>query len=35
VCFDAVSPARLPEILRDTPPAARPWRYVDGAWTRG
>jgi NADP-dependent aldehyde dehydrogenase len=35
VCFDAVSPARLPEILRDPPPVGRPWRYVDGAWTRG
>ena len=35
LCFDAVSPARLPECLRDEPPPGRPWRYVDHAWTRG
>lgn len=34
LCFDGVSPARLPECLRDEPPPGRPWRYVDRAWTR-
>jgi len=34
LCFDAVSPSRLPECLRDAPPRGRPWRYVDHAWTR-
>lgn len=35
VCFDGVSAARLPEVLRDPPPPGRPWRFVDGGWTRG
>jgi len=35
LCFDAVSPARLPECLRDEPPPGRPWRFIDHAWTRG
>lgn len=35
LCFDAVSPARLPECLRDEPPPGRPWRYIDHVWTRG
>jgi len=35
LCFDAVSPARLPKCLRDEPPPGRPWRYVDRAWIRG
>ena len=35
LCFDAVSPARLPECLRDEPPPGRPWRYIAHAWTRG
>ncbi len=34
LCYDGFSPARLPEPLRDEPPAARPWRFVDGGWTR-
>ena len=34
ICFDGWSPERLPECLRDPPPAGRPWRYVDGGWTR-
>jgi NADP-dependent aldehyde dehydrogenase len=35
ICFDGWSRERLPECLRDEPPAGRPWRYVDAAWTRG
>jgi alpha-ketoglutaric semialdehyde dehydrogenase len=35
VCFDGWSQQNLPEMLRDAPPACRPWRYVDGGWTRG
>ncbi|MFM9195842.1 MAG: aldehyde dehydrogenase (NADP(+)), partial [Planctomycetia bacterium] len=35
ICFDGWSQPRLPECLRDEPPAGRPWRYVDAAWTRG
>jgi len=35
VCFDGVAQTRLPEVLRDPPPPGRPWRFVDGGWTRG
>jgi len=35
VCYDGWTEARLPEIVRDAPPEGRPWRYVDGGWTRG
>ena len=35
VCFDGWSQHNLPEMLRDAPPAYRPWRYVDGGWTCG
>jgi NADP-dependent aldehyde dehydrogenase len=35
ICFDGWSSARLPEVLRDEPPPGMPWRYIDGAWTRG
>ena len=35
VCYDGWTESRLPEIVRDAPPAGRPWRYVDHAWTRG
>jgi len=35
VCFDGWTESRLPEIVRDSPPEGRPWRYVDHAWTRG
>jgi NADP-dependent aldehyde dehydrogenase len=35
ICFDGWSPSRLPECVRDAPPAGNPWRYVDQAWTRG
>lgn len=35
ICFDGWSHTRLPECLRDPPPAGRPWRFVDAAWTRG
>jgi NADP-dependent aldehyde dehydrogenase len=35
LCFDAVSAARLPDCLRDTPPPGRPWRFIDSAWVRG
>jgi alpha-ketoglutaric semialdehyde dehydrogenase len=35
MCFDGWTESRLPEIVRDSPPAGRPWRYIDRAWTRG
>jgi NADP-dependent aldehyde dehydrogenase len=35
VCFDGVAQSRLPEVLRDPPPPGRPWRFIDGGWTRG
>jgi NADP-dependent aldehyde dehydrogenase len=34
ICFDGWTEMRLPEIVRDAPPAGRPWRYVDRAWTQ-
>ncbi len=34
ICFDGWSQERLPECLRDAPPAGSPWRFIDGAWTR-
>lgn len=34
VCFDGCSAPRLPECLRDPPPAGLPWRFIDGGWTR-
>ena len=34
ICFDGWSQQRLPECLRDAPPAGRPWRFVDGGWKR-
>ena len=34
ICFDGWSQQRLPECLRDAPPAGRPWRFVDGGWER-
>ena len=34
ICFDGWSDARLPEIVRDAPPAGRPWRYIDREWVR-
>ena len=35
VCFDGWTEARLPAIVRDSPPAGNPWRYIDRAWVRG
>ncbi|MFN9368904.1 MAG: aldehyde dehydrogenase family protein [Planctomycetia bacterium] len=35
VCFDGFGQGRLPDILRDSTPQERPWRFVDGGWTRG
>ncbi len=35
ICFDGWTDRRLPEIVRDAPPAGNPWRYVDRAWVRG
>lgn len=35
ICFDGWTESRLPEIVRDAPPAGRPWRYIDRAWTQG
>lgn len=34
VCFDGFGQERLPDLLRDLPPSGRPWRFVDGGWTR-
>ena len=34
VCADDWSQRRLPEFLRDAVPPGRPWRFIDGAWTR-
>ncbi|HYP16007.1 MAG TPA: aldehyde dehydrogenase family protein [Opitutus sp.] len=33
-CWDNVRPARLPVLLRNAVPPGRPWRLVDGEWTR-
>jgi 2,5-dioxopentanoate dehydrogenase len=35
ICYDGWTESRLPEIVRDAAPAGNPWRYIDGAWTRG
>ena len=35
VCYDGWTENRLPEIVRDAPPAGSPWRFIDGVWTRG
>ncbi len=35
VCLDGWSQEHLPEMLRDAVPEGRPWRFIDGAWTRG
>lgn len=35
VCYDGWTESRLPEIVRDAPPAGRPWRFIDQEWTRG
>jgi NADP-dependent aldehyde dehydrogenase len=35
VCYDGWTENRLPEIVRDAPPAGRPWRFIDQEWTRG
>lgn len=32
--YDHVRPERLPEELRDHNAASRPWRSIDGTWTR-
>jgi alpha-ketoglutaric semialdehyde dehydrogenase len=34
ICFDGWSQDHLPAILRDAPPAGRPWRFIDGSWTQ-
>ena len=34
ICFDGWSPARLPECVQDPAPPGRPWRFIDGGWTR-
>lgn len=33
-CFDSVRPERLPPELRNQNLPNRPWRFVNGAWTR-
>jgi alpha-ketoglutaric semialdehyde dehydrogenase len=35
ICFDGWSQERLPECLQDAPPSGRPWRFIDGGWSRG
>jgi len=35
ICFDGLSPRRLPECVRDEPPPGRPWRFIAGEWVRG
>ncbi len=35
LCFDGVAATRLPECVRDDPPAGRPWRFIDHGWTQG
>jgi NADP-dependent aldehyde dehydrogenase len=34
-CFDGVRPHRLPPLLADAAPSGKPWRLIDGEWTRG
>ena len=34
ICFDGWSQGHLPAILKDAPPAGRPWRFVDGRWSQ-
>lgn len=34
VCYDGWSEGRLPAVLRNAPPAGRPWRFIDGGWTQ-
>jgi alpha-ketoglutaric semialdehyde dehydrogenase len=34
ICFDGWSEEHLPAILKDAPPAGRPWRFVDGRWSQ-
>lgn len=34
ICFDGWKESRLPEIVRDAPPAGRPWRFIDREWKR-
>jgi alpha-ketoglutaric semialdehyde dehydrogenase len=34
ICFDGWSQSRLPECVRDAAPTGRPWRFIDGGWTR-
>jgi 2,5-dioxopentanoate dehydrogenase len=33
-CYDNVRPSRLPNQLRNQSPESRPWRLIDGNWTR-
>ncbi|QDV71527.1 NADP-dependent fatty aldehyde dehydrogenase [Rosistilla carotiformis] len=33
-CFDAVRPARLPELLQDKNPTGSTWRFIDGQWSQ-
>lgn len=33
--YDNVRGHRLPELLRDTNPTGKTWRFVDGQWTQG
>ena len=34
ICFDGWTQGRLPAIVRDEPPPAHPWRFIDGGWRR-
>ena len=33
-CYDNVRQHRLPKLLRDAPPTADTWRYIDGQWKK-
>jgi 2,5-dioxopentanoate dehydrogenase len=33
-CYDGVRPQRLPSLLADASPSGKPWRLIDGQWTR-
>ena len=34
-CYDGIREDRLPPILRNANSSGTPWRFIDGAWTRG
>jgi NADP-dependent aldehyde dehydrogenase len=34
ICYDGCAAERLPACLQDAAPPGRPWRFIDGGWTR-